>query len=66
LLSRYGPYHYRPYEAGTPIIPLGQIRPKSIYVNIVSLGVNGNVIVELAVLGVVHVLPDHNIGLVCH
>jgi hypothetical protein len=28
--------------------------------------VNGDVVAELAVIGVVHVLLDHNVGLVCH
>ena len=66
VVIRNGAYHHRPYEAGTPIIPFGQIRPKSVYINIVSLSVNGDVIVELAVLGVAHLLLDHNVGLVCH
>jgi hypothetical protein len=64
MVVRYGTYHHRTYEAGTPVIPLGQIRTKSIYVNIVSLGVNGDVIIDLAVLGVVRVLLDHNVELV--
>ena len=66
VVIRYRAYHHCPYEAGTPIIPLGQIRTKSVHINIVSLGVNGDVIADLAVLGVVHVLLDHNVGLVWH
>lgn len=48
------------------MITLWQILPESIFINIVSLGVNGDVIANRAVFDVGIVLADHGFGLVCH